>query len=401
MSIQLDPSQKAAVDLICTARIGIVTGGPGTGKTTTTRAALDELDKWGETYRLAAPTGKAARRMSEATGRDAGTIHRLLEWSPMVQGFTRNARNPLDVDCVIVDESSMIDTYLLASLATAIDPTKTRLIFVGDRNQLPSVGPGKVLADMIASEMIPVVELTTLHRAAAESWVCQNAPRVLAGQLPDLASTDDFQWSPAPNAEAAAQAAIGFARSLGAQILTPQRTLACGVNEINRRMQAAVNARRDGEQRLEVKGDPGFEIRPRDRVIQTRNNYELDVMNGEVGTVAYVDKGTVAVDFDDRRVEFKGLDAHGLRLAYALTIHKSQGSEWPWVVVVCHSSHSYMLGRSLLYTAITRAKQGVVIVGDEKGLKRAIENTRDAQRNTTLAARMQHYAAHGAEGARA
>lgn len=404
--ITLDPSQVAAVELMLTARVGIVTGGPGRGKTTITRAALDRMDADAESgdsdlapYLLAAPTGKAARRMSEATGREACTIHRLLGYGQgQPWGFTRH--RPLRTACVIIDEASMVDVELAAALLDAIDPLTTRLILVGDRDQLPSVGAGKVFADLIESGAVPVATLTKLHRSKAKSWICVNAPLVLAGEVPSLAPVADFQWCNVPTAHAAAQSALSWLRQTGAQILIPQRTTDCGTNAVNRLVQGEVNPKRASEHALKVKGRDeagSYEIRPRDRVIQTRNDYDRDVMNGETGVVLDVtDKGAVTVDFDGREVVLSGLDAHQLQLSYALTIHKSQGSEWPWVVVLCHSAHTYMLSRALLYTAITRAKEGVVLVGDEAGLERALGNTRDSKRNTTLAARIQYFAAQGA-----
>lgn len=414
-SITLDPSQLRAVELALTARVGIITGGPGVGKTTITRATLDRLDEardnalrmdhtsWTSNpvapYLLAAPTGKAARRMSEATGREAMTIHRLLKYG-MGKPWGHTRHYPLATACVIVDEASMVDVELAAALFDAIDPETTRLILVGDRNQLPSVGAGKVFADLISSGAVPVAELTTLHRSAAESWVCRNAPLVLEGSAPDLRPLPDFQWANVPTAYAAAQAALSWSRQMEAQILIPQRTTDCGTNAVNRLVQAETNPKRQGEAAVTVKGRDeagSYEIRPRDRVIQTKNDYDRDVMNGETGVVLDVtETGAVTVDFDGREVVLTGLDVHRLQLAYALTIHKSQGSEWPWVVVVCHSSHTHMLSRALLYTAITRAKKGVVLVGDEKGLERALGNDRDARRNTTLAQRIQYFAAQGA-----
>lgn len=418
-AITLDPSQAAAVELMLTARVGVVTGGPGTGKTTITRAALDRLDaawadmpddqdpRWDDfdaeplsCYQLAAPTGKAARRMSEATGREACTIHRLLAYG-QGQPWGHTRRRPLRTRCVIIDEASMVDVELAAALFDAIDPETTRLILVGDRNQLPSVGAGKVFADLISSEAVPVAELTTLHRSAAESWVCRNAPLVLEGRKPSLQPLPDFQWLSVPTAHAAAHAALSWARQMGAQILIPQRTTDCGTNAVNRLVQAETNPKRQGEAAVAVKGRDeagSYELRPRDRVIQTRNDYERDVMNGETGVVLDItEAGVVTVDFDGREVELSGLDVHRLQLAYALTVHKSQGSEWPWVVALCHSSHTHMLSRALLYTAITRAKKGVVLVGDEQGLERALDNDRDARRNTTLAQRIRFFAAEAAQ----
>ena len=419
-TITLDPSQLSAVDLMCSARVGVVTGGPGTGKTTTTRAALDRMDAaWSAAcvshdvngaadtstvptpYELAAPTGKAARRMSEATGRSARTIHRLLGYGAGWDGspWAHTRHNPLRTACVIIDEASMVDVEIAAALLDAIDPSTTRLILVGDKNQLPSVGAGKVFADLITSGRVVVAELTELHRSAAASWVCQNAPLVLAGSPPALAPVPDFQWCDVPTSTAAAQAALSWSRQMDAQILIPQRTGDAGTSAVNRLAQETTNPKRSGEHAVKVAGrepSSAYEIRPRDRVIQTRNDYQNDVMNGEVGDVISVtDAGAVTVDFDGRSVTLTGLSVHQLQLAYALTIHKSQGSEWPWVVVVCHSSHTHMLSRALIYTAITRAKEGVVLVGDARGLERALANNRDARRNTTLAARIQHHVADG------
>lgn len=405
-NIVLDPSQEAAVELLLEARVGIVTGGPGTGKTTTLRTALDRLDalpapkRDDETrdfarYRLAAPTGKAARRMGEATGREAVTIHRLLDYGPRFDGrgvgFRRDENSPIEADLVVVDESSMIDVRLGAALMRAIDFGRTRLVLVGDADQLPSVGPGRVFADLIESGEVPVARLSTLHRAAAGSWVCANAPVVLEGSRPSLLERSDFRWVPAEAAVDAARLAVEvIARDLpargieGAQLLVPQRTGSAGVDSLNKTLQAELNPPRPGEKAWKREG---FELRPGDRVIQTVNSYELGVMNGEVGEVLRADSELV-VDFDGREVAYNAMTVAGLRLAYALTIHKSQGSEWPWVVVLCHSTHAYMLSRQLLYTAITRAKKGVVLVGDERGLDLALMNVAPTKRNTTLVERL-------------
>lgn len=396
MSITLDPSQEAAVDLMLSAPLAIVTGGPGCGKTTTLKAALDRLDARGDSsYALASPTGKASRRMQEATGRDATTLHRLLEYGRrpdgLGMGFLRNEDCPLEQELIVVDESSMIDVRLGAALMRAVDPSRTRVVFVGDADQLPSVGPGRVFADLIESGEVPVARLNTLHRAAQDSWVCANAPLVLAGERPDLRAREGFAWVPATDGATAARSAVDvIARELpgrgieGAQLLVPQKTGVAGVDALNRTLQAQLNPPR-GEKGW--KRDD-FELRPRDRVIQTRNDYELNVMNGEVGEVRRIDGGELVVDFEGREVIYNALSAVGLQLAYALTIHKSQGSEWAWVVVLCHSTHSYMLSRQLLYTALTRAKKGVVLVGDDKGLDLALKNIAPTRRNTTLVERL-------------
>jgi exodeoxyribonuclease V alpha subunit len=478
-TIELDPSQERAVALVCTARLGVITGGPGTGKTTCLRTALDRLDaaggttcpackgrgvvdvpdEWGGdsyedtcqacagkghvvSYALAAPTGKAARRMSEATGRDATTVHRLLAYGPTGDGgmgFNHHAERPLTHELVVVDEASMLDVELADALFQAIDPERTRLVLVGDVNQLPSVGPGRVFGDLIEAGVVPVARLEKLHRAAAESWVCSQAPRILAGELPDLATRKDFVWMRAEERDKAAQALVDVvtkhlpaqrgASGDAVQVLIPQRVGPAGGEALNVRLQALLNPAPAGEVPTWKVGP--FTLREGDRVIQTSNDYHLSVMNGECGRVAWVrdkpvtcpvceGKKTVEIDDEDARrtierdcercagkgalppgmgvrypegrgerlVEYSKSKAEGLSLAYALTIHKSQGSEWPWVVVFVHSTHTMMLTRQLLYTAITRARVGVVIVGDKAGLERAVKETKDASRNTALAERL-------------
>lgn len=397
--VTLDPSQRRAVDLACTATLGIITGGPGTGKTTCLRYALDILDDRGESYELAAPTGKAAKRMQETTGRwTARTIHRLLEYHPH-HGWQRNRRHPLDTDVVIVDESSMIDVELAARLTDAIDVTRTRLIMIGDANQLPPVGPGRVFGDLVDSGLVPTVRLQTLHRAALESWVCQNAPRVLTGEMLELKPRRDFLWV---EVEHAADVLEHVRRmvvehlpeyaGLDAQALIPQRPGVAGILAANRVLQHALNPRADGTpylQRGREGDDDRAELRVGDRVIQTRNDYAIEVFNGEVGAITDIAAGHVRVDFAGREIVTYTLEqANALELAYALTVHRAQGSEFPWVVAVCHSTHSYVLSRQLLYTAITRAKVGVVLIGDDRGLHRALSDARPPTRHTTLIERI-------------
>lgn len=474
----LDPSQERAVELVLSARVGVVTGGPGTGKTTCLRIALDRLDSAGgrvcgicsgqgvtlhedefgnepypETckpcsgrgrisgYALAAPTGKAARRMSEATGRAASTVHRLLDFGPTDAGeftFRCNRSNPIDCDLVIIDESSMLDVDLAAAILRGIDPVRTRVIFVGDANQLPSVGPGRVFADLIASSRVEVARLTTLHRAAQESWVCTQAPRFLEGELPAMDDRNDFLWFSRDDRDQASATLVKVVtdvlprRGVSAadvQVLVPQRKGPAGTEVLNPRLQALLNPPRpqpDGSPPPSVQAG-AYVLRAGDRVIQTMNNYSLAVMNGEVGVVevvrereaicptcngaetAYGDlvhrpacetcggrkklRAGVVVSYPDgpgfRRVHYGKHELEHLELAYALTIHKSQGSEWPWVVVLVHSTHTRMLTRQLAYTAITRARKGVVLVGDMKGLERAVEETRESRRNTGLVERLQ------------
>jgi exodeoxyribonuclease V alpha subunit len=348
--VELDPSQAHAVDLVCSAPFAVLTGGPGTGKSTCLRVALDRMDAARETYALASPTGKAAKRMTEATGREASTIHRLLEWTRW--GFTYNKRNPLPYNVVIIDEGSMLDVELADSLVDALD-ARTRLILVGDANQLPSVGPGRILADLVAAGLVPVARLTHVHRAAAESWICRNAPSVLSGDALELEQTHDFRFFEVEDAVDAARM-VGEIVTLpdyhGAQVLGPQRTTACGVEALNVQLQGKLNPPRNsaGQWKLGERV-----LRQGDRVIQTVNNYKIastmgipGVFNGEVGEIVDVAE-RLTVDFGDRKVPYSKGEALDLDLAYALTVHKSQGSEFPWVVCVVHSAHTYMLTRSL------------------------------------------------------
>lgn len=395
--ISLDPIQRQAVELACAPCTApgpaVITGGPGTGKTTTLRYALDRLDVEQRIYELAAPTGKAAKRCSEATGRPARTIHRLLEYNPNAGGFQRTRTNPLDTDVVVVDETSMVDIELAGYLLDACDPRRTRVVLVGDADQLPSVGPGRVLADLVEHDLAPVVRLKTLHRSAAQSWVHVSAPLILAGETPDLHDREDFRFV---EVEDAADIA-GVVRQLvtewlpqhtggaEAQVLSPQRTGKAGIVALNCTLQDALNPARKGEPKL-PRGD--YELRAGDRVIQRQNNYTLDVYNGEVGDVVSVSGKGAVVNFGDRELEYSLEQADALQLAYALTIHSSQGSEFPWVVVVCHSTHTHMLTRQLFYTAVTRAKQGVVLVGNKKGISVATSSKEPPRRNTGLVERM-------------
>lgn len=388
----LDASQSAAVQLMLTARFALVTGPPGSGKTTTLRAALDEL---GPDVRvaLAAPTGKAARRMSQATGRDASTLHRLLGYQGPGKWLATELA-PLSFDAVYVDESSMIDYDLARALLAGA--AGSRLVLIGDADQLPPVGAGRMFGDLVAIAdrgFVPVARLTTQHRAAAESWVVRNAPAVLVGgplELDPCAGFDYVNVESGLDVPAAVRGVIGAHGE--AVVLAPQRTGPAGTEALNAELDGMLNrvnpARVPGEPTL--KRD-GVHVRRGMRVIQTRNDYGLDVMNGELGTVLDIDgdRGPVVVTFEDlgRVVTFARKESTALYPAYALTVHKTQGSEFPRVIVVCHSTHTHMLSRGILYTAITRAKQHVTIVGDARGIARALATPSDA-RNTTLIERI-------------
>lgn len=402
-AVQLDPSQERAVELMCSAPFGIVTGGPGTGKTTTLRTALDRLDAEGESYDLAAPTGKASKRMAEATGRNARTVHRLLEFNPSLGGFQRHEHNPLTCSAVFVDESSMLDVALAAALLRAIGP-QTRLVLIGDADQLPPVGPGRVFGDLVDSGDVPVARLTQLHRSALESWIHVNAQRILRGDVLDLSTRKDFRFLEVEDASGVLPTVVKLVtdtiprelEGVPSQVLIPQRPGVAGIEQANLQLQAAINPAREGEPFLTrgkaSDGKPG-QLRIGDRVIQTRNDYKLadgqGVFNGELGDIVGIEKGSVQVYFADRgEVRYTLEQANALQHAYALTVHRFQGSEAPWAVVVCHSTHTFILSRQLLYTAITRGKQGVLLVGNRKGIEVALSEKRPPRRNTALVERM-------------
>lgn len=394
--IRLDESQQAALDMITTEPISIVTGGPGTGKTTILSAALDAMRAQGETVALCAPTGKAAKRMKEATGYEAQTIHRILKWNPTERKFYHgNDGGPVPYDVVIVDEASMIDVALFAALLVAIEPGSTRLVLVGDYNQLPSVGPGAILSDLVRSDLVPCARLVNVHRSAAGSWMCSTAPRILRGESIDVKDRDDFRFFEVDAGPNIPKIAGDAYEKLRAQILVPQKTGKAGADAINVALQERFNPKKKGAPQW---GKAPHLLRVGDPVIHVRNNYDLGVFNGECGHVVSIEEADrakdtpalLSVQYPDRRfpTAYTKGDAFDLRLAYALTIHKSQGSEWPWVIVVAHSTHSFMLTRQLLYTAVTRGKQGVCIVGNKPGIKQALKTNKDAKRNTALCDRI-------------
>jgi exodeoxyribonuclease V alpha subunit len=395
VTLTLDPSQRAAVEMMLTAPLSCITGGAGVGKTTCLKEALTLAKARGERVHLAASTGKAARRMAEATGAETTTIHRLLAFDPTARGprlkdrFLHGERDPLSADLVIVDEASMIDVELAEALLLAI-ASPTRLALIGDVNQLPPVGAGRVFADLIESGRVPVARLTTLHRSAAASWVATQSREVLAGRVPDLALRDDFEFVEHEDRSSAVEELLERAveRIGDSQVIVPQNTGPCGTDALNAMIQS----------RVTPASAPGWKIgnvtiRKGDRVIQTRNDYNLNgglgVMNGEIGSVAEVGEGSLKVRFEDAVVDYSKAAAKSLRLAYALTCHKMQGSETPHEIVLVHSTHTRMLTRGWLYTAITRARESVTLIGDRKGIERAVRDGRDATRNSGLIGRIQ------------
>jgi exodeoxyribonuclease V alpha subunit len=394
--INLSPEQREAIRRGCEAKVLVITGGPGTGKTTVINSLLAILERKGVSFLLAAPTGRAAKRMEEATGRDASTLHRLLEFSPKNGAFVRNEADPLVTDLLVVDETSMVDEMLMHALLRAL-PFFARLILVGDVDQLPSVGAGNVLFDLIASGTLPVVRLQTIFRQAEDSAIVTNAHRINQG-LPPLYNDDDFLFIDRPD-PAEAQATIvelvsrRIPKGLGldplrdVQVLSPMRRGEAGTLRINEALQEALNPH----------GTPvaGRPLRVGDKVIQLKNNYDLEVYNGDVGVIALDAPGAseIEVAFDDgRRVIYPYTALDQLGLAYAMTIHKSQGSEYNTVIIPMLGQHYMMLQRNVLYTGVTRGKRRVILVGEAKAIAMAVKNSRQAHRNTLLAERLRNTA---------
>lgn len=396
--MQLDHDQERAVELIATAKMAVITGSPGTGKTTCLTAALKKIAANGESpfgTVLCAPTGKAARRMKEVTGVEAFTIHRLLGYTG--DHWDHDADNPLPHKRVIVDEASMVDVELCARLFDALEPD-AKVIFIGDADQLPAVQPGYLFGDLINSGTVPVVRLQTLHRAAQKSWVNRNAQKLIRGHSIELKGEfDDFVWfNTGTGGQGALVDLVDENSDLDIQVLIPQKKGPLGVYEVNRLLQRRLNHNALSDYAKSIAIGPigqRFKAFEGDRVINTKNNYRTGVMNGEIGTLVSIFTTTAedgskhtccTVDFDGHHGTTIIDNPKALNLAYALTIHKSQGSEWPWVVVVCHSDHNFMLCRQLIYTGITRAREGVILLGNEEGVARAIKNNQPAKRKTML-----------------
>ena len=397
MGVELTGEQREAVHEAVSQKVFILTGGPGTGKTTILRAVISILEALGQRVALAAPTGRAAKRLGEATGREAQTLHRLLEFKPGEGGYGRNAGRPLDVDAVVVDETSMLDIVLCHHLLQAV-PRHASVLFVGDANQLPSVGPGKFLGDVLESGAVPFLRLERIFRQGERSGIVEAAHRVNRGLLPSLASGDslrDFYFVEAGEPEATANAVVrlcaeriparfGLRPVRDVQVLCPMNRGAVGVHQLNDRLREALNPVGTEVTRF------GRTFRVGDRVLQSVNNYDKGVFNGDLGWVAGVDHagGRITVNFEETGVDYDFSELDELQPSFAMTVHRSQGSEFPAVVVPVLTQHYPMLQRNLLYTAITRGRRLVVVVGSRRALAMAVRNGRPGERNSRLRVRL-------------
>ncbi|MGE0713103.1 MAG: ATP-dependent RecD-like DNA helicase [Planctomycetota bacterium] len=389
--LSLTEAQAQAVGAALSHSLAIVTGGPGTGKTTIVRALVRLLRERGIAFALAAPTGRAAKRLEEATGAPGSTLHRLLEWDPRGGGFGRDADQPLDADLVVVDEASMLDQALYAALLRAL-PVGATLVLIGDVDQLPSVGAGNVLADLIASGAAEVVRLWEVFRQAAASRIVLAAHEVNQGRVPDLAVADahaDFFFVERDDPEAARRTIVTLVQERipqafrldpvrDVQVLAPMHRGTCGTEELNRALKEALT------------GQGGDELGVGDKVMQLKNDYEHEVFNGDVGRVLGLDEGSgaVLVDFGGKEVLVPRSERSRLALAYCATVHKAQGSEYPAVVLPLLTEHYVMLQRNLLYTGLTRARRLAVLVGSRRAIELAVQNDRPARRRTYLGTRV-------------
>ena len=421
MDLHFAPQQREAILTAMTTRAMILTGGPGTGKTTTVVGMIRLFEAQGKHITLTAPTGRAAKRLSETTGGEAKTIHRLLEFSPQINNFKRNRQNPLDTDVVIVDETSMVDLVLMNRLMQAIRPSTT-VILIGDVDQLPSVGAGNVLKALIDSQKIPVIQLTEIFRQAQESMIVTNAHRINKGESPELTGDTDrnFFFIEKEDPEEITELICSLIADRlpshydyhpidDIQLLCPMRRGVLGTENLNKRLQEVLNApyaTPTAHPLIKKRIGPGTHsqspdisnpsataggFRVGDKVMQVRNNYDYDVFNGDIGRVIAIERldKKVHIQYPDKQVVYDTADLGELVLAYATTIHKAQGSEYPAVVIPLHTQHYIMLQRNLLYTGITRARERVVIVGTKKALAICIRNNQVMQRNSYLAERLQ------------
>ena len=397
LGVELAPAQREAVSRALGGGLVVITGGPGTGKTTLVRVLLRVLSDRGvaDRWKLGSPTGRAAKRLEEATGRSAQTLHRLLGWQPG-GAFARHGGDPLDADGLVVDETSMVDLPLMVGLLHALPPPPFSLVLVGDADQLPSVGPGQILRDLVDSGVVPVVRLERVFRQGRDSGIREAAARIHAGQVPDsgeIAGYDDCYFLAREDADHARQTVVqvaaerlpakGFDPRVDVQILAPTRRGPLGTEALNKALQERLNPTGEAAKR----GDK--ELRVGDRVICTKNRYDVEVFNGDVGFVTAVGTVGIEIDFDGRVVPWGWDDLGMIELAYAITVHKAQGSEYPAVILALHPSHALMLRRNLFYTAVTRAKRFLCVVGSPRAWHRAVVSVVDRERNTRLAARLQ------------
>lgn len=400
LDIKLAAGQQEAIQQACQQKMLVITGGPGVGKTTLVRSILEIFAAKGLTCVLAAPTGRAAKRLAETTDRTAKTIHRLLEFDPVTGDFKRNQQNPLTGDLFVLDEVSMVDVVLGHQFLRAV-PSNACVILVGDVDQLPSVGPGNVLADLISSGVVPVVRLTEIFRQAAESEIVTAAYAINQGRMPELKPPEgliDFYFIESAEPEAIQNLIVrlvkeripkrfGVDPKTDIQVLSPMNRSVLGARNLNQVLQEALNPSDGGPEIQRF----GWTFRIGDRVIQTENDYNRDVFNGDLGIIEKIDRieQQMVVNFEGRQVEYDFGDLDELSLAYVLSIHKSQGSEFPCVVIPLHTQHYMMLRRNLLYTAVTRGKKLVVLVGTKKALGMAVRRQDTGQRYTALRKRLQ------------
>ena len=398
--ITLAEAQRQAIYASLEHGVFVLTGGPGTGKTTVVKGILNVLEQAGCRILLAAPTGRAARRLADSAGHPAVTVHRLLEYQPTGDGlhFGKDDSDPLDAEAIIIDEASMLDINLTYHLLKAV-PGGCRLIFVGDVDQLPSVGAGSVLKDMIRSNKMPVVRLENVFRQAEVSPIVRNAHKINRGQMPDFlaGAGSEFALQEFINEQDAAEFVARTYAELtsggdwrSVQVLTPMHKNPCGVQNLNKLLQQYINPPSATKPEVNI---PGNVLRVGDKVMQIRNNYEKDVFNGDIGRVSRIDGKNVTVSFPERPegnyVTYAQGEVEELQLAYAMSVHKSQGSEYPCVILLMVQSHYIMLQRNLLYTAVTRAKERVLIVGSKNAVRTAVENDKTKRRYSLLAERLQ------------
>ncbi|NDG71113.1 MAG: ATP-dependent RecD-like DNA helicase [Proteobacteria bacterium] len=394
-SIDLAPSQAEALRRALVSRVSVITGGPGVGKTTLVNSILTLLRAKQVKCLLCAPTGRAAKRLSETTGLEAKTIHRLLEFQNA--GFSRNPSNPLDCDLLVADETSMMDVQLMSKLLQAL-PARAHLILVGDVDQLPSVGPGAVLGDIIRSGTVPVVRLTEIFRQASSSRIIVNAHRINSGAMPESEKDADFFFIEREEPESVPSTILELVAERipkkwkldprrDIQVLCPMNRGSLGTAQMNRLLQERLNPKRNGDPSVEKFG---WEFRVRDKVIQTRNNYDKEVFNGDIGEIFKIDdfEREVVIAFDGREVVYDFNELDEVSLAYAITIHKSQGSEFPVVVMPLAMQQYLLLQRNLVYTGITRGRRLVVLVGQKKALQTAVRNVSAVRRYTALEKRL-------------